>query len=647
MMQIRALVLYSRTGEARTIPFQEGRLNIITGQSKTGKSSIIGILRFLLGSNSPHVPIGPIQRSVSWYGLAVQVGEASLFVGRPAPEHGTTTSAAFLRFGPGEIPEWEELEVNSNGDEIREVLGGLIGIEDNLNVPREGQTRRPLSATFVHSLTYCFQGQGEIANPDILFHRQNREWQPQTIRDTLPYFLGAQGVDALRKREELVRTRRDLRRATTQLERMRSIQEVGVDQLGILWREAVRVGIVPDVMPPSWEEATDALHLALETDLDTEPGQTGQLTPMDDLLDVRQELRRDLRRLNESLRGLDSFASVEEGYAAELNEHRVRLSSIGLLPTESSIDCPLCAQSLPAPEEKKSVLTQMLEEVSEKLSGTIRERPRVQRVREDLLERKRGIVAALRDADAAIQAIAAEEEAAGRAKQLWEAKSFVRGRLVQFLEESPDGAGQDIGELERNIGVLRELEARLADELDPDSLRSRVVSILNIVSRKMNEYARTLDLEHSNHGARIDGDRLTIVADTPDGPAYMDTGEIGSGMNWVGYHLTAHLALHHYFIEHNRPVPSFMIVDQPSQAFFPRDRESGGDMDELTDTDREQTRQLYELMHQATQELDGQFQIIAFDHADFPEAWFQDAIVERWRDGVALVPPSWDADTSS
>lgn len=52
----------------------------------------------------------------------------------------------------------------------------------------------------------------------------------------------------------------------------------------------------------------------------------------------------------------------------------------------------------------------------------------------------------------------------------------------------------------------------------------------------MTAWAQQLDLEHAEDGVEIDLDRLTIVADNPDGPAYMDRGEIGSGMNWVGYH---------------------------------------------------------------------------------------------------------------
>jgi len=51
----------------------------------------------------------------------------------------------------------------------------------------------------------------------------------------------------------------------------------------------------------------------------------------------------------------------------------------------------------------------------------------------------------------------------------------------------------------------------------------------------------------------------------------MDTG-IGSAKNWVGYHLAATLSLQAHFIDRQRPVPSFLVLDQPTQAFFPSDR---------------------------------------------------------------------------
>ncbi len=64
-------------------------------------------------------------------------------------------------------------------------------------------------------------------------------------------------------------------------------------------------------------------------------------------------------------------------------------------------------------------------------------------------------------------------------------------------------------------------------------------------------------------------------------------------------------------------MPHFLVIDQPSQAFFPRDRDAGGDLDELSDVDRENTRRLYRLMFDVVSSLEGRLQVIAMDHAEF------------------------------
>lgn len=108
--------------------------------------------------------------------------------------------------------------------------------------------------------------------------------------------------------------------------------------------------------------------------------------------------------------------------------------------------------------------------------------------------------------------------------------------------------------------------------LDPERARDQATSVLVSISRQwMTPMAQQLGLEHSSTGVRIDLGRLTVVAGTPQGAVYMDTG-IGPAKNWVGYHLASVLSLQQHFVEENRPVPSFLILDQPTQAFFPSDQ---------------------------------------------------------------------------
>lgn len=646
VMQLDALILYNASGDTRQIRFRPGQLNIITGESGTGKSSLIGILRFLLGSDSPHVPLGPIQNTVAWYGLLAHVRETRFFIGRPAPAHNVTTSQAMLTIGETEIPPFETLDVNTNTAELVDYLGGLIGIEENLHVPAEGQTRRPLAANLRHALYYCFQGQGEVANPDILFHHQNRDFQKQAIRDTFPYFLGAQSPDALRKREELTELRQEIRRQRLKLDEARAARELGVGRAIGLISEARASGLIAaDAVPSAAADAVELLTAVLEAEsplvnVDNVDG----AAEVERLVARRAELRAALREINDKIRGLDDFARVGTEYGAELDEHRVRLASIGLIPdtTDPEATCPVCQAPLNDDGAHKAI-TDGLGRVARRIALAQRDQPRIANARTDLIEQRNQARADLADIDAALEDFARTDDIRAAAQRTWDQQSFVRGRIAQYLDTTTLETDDSIAALERSLDTLETRATKLADELDPEALRSAVTSTLSIVGRRMTELAQSFPLEHSEYGVRIDPYRLTVVADTLQGPAYMDLGAIGSGMSWVGYHLAAYLALQGYFIEMNRPVPRFVIFDQPSQAFFPRDRETGGDLAELSDTDRNNTLKLYKTMHDAVTRLDGELQIIAFDHADFGDSWFQDSIIETWRDGTALIPRDWYA----
>ncbi|WP_406384983.1 DUF3732 domain-containing protein [Streptomyces sp. NBC_01618] len=98
---------------------------------------------------------------------------------------------------------------------------------------------------------------------------------------------------------------------------------------------------------------------------------------------------------------------------------------------------------------------------------------------------------------------------------------------------------------------------------------------------------------------------------------------IGSGKNHVGYHL----ALHQYFVTNNRPAPRFLILDQPTQPYYPSDMtKARGRLKDITiGEDRVTATRLFQLMHQVATELSPNFQMIVSDHADLPHYWYQES----------------------
>jgi hypothetical protein len=116
---------------------------------------------------------------------------------------------------------------------------------------------------------------------------------------------------------------------------------------------------------------------------------------------------------------------------------------------------------------------------------------------------------------------------------------------------------------------------------------------------------------------------------------------LGSGQNWEWCHLLAHLALHKWFVEKGRPVPRFLILDQPTQIYYPAEKDAGGSLDGLKDSDRDGVFRIFKWLKDRVDELKGKFQLIVTDHAEVKQPWFTEAVVERWRNGLALIPKEW------
>ena len=64
-MQLRSITLYNHDGRTRTVGFRTGQLNIVTGESRTGKGALLTIADYCLGRDSMQVPAGPITDTVA------------------------------------------------------------------------------------------------------------------------------------------------------------------------------------------------------------------------------------------------------------------------------------------------------------------------------------------------------------------------------------------------------------------------------------------------------------------------------------------------------------------------------------------------------------------------------------------------------
>ena len=196
-LQIRSIAVYPRDGEPHSVNFKLGSLNIVTGASKTGKSALLDIVDYCWGRDECTVPEGEIRKGTSWFAVHLDKDGEGILVARvnPGPAGQASDEVYFAR-GVDELPaNAGRFHKNTTSGGLRTQLSATLGISENIHVPEEGATRKPLEASWRHAVLFCLQAQDEIANRRLMFHRQGEQFVPQAIRDALPYFLGAVDED--------------------------------------------------------------------------------------------------------------------------------------------------------------------------------------------------------------------------------------------------------------------------------------------------------------------------------------------------------------------------------------------------------------------------------------------------------------------
>jgi hypothetical protein len=220
------------------------------------------------------------------------------------------------------------------------------------------------------------------------------------------------------------------------------------------------------------------------------------------------------------------------------------------------------------------------------------------------------------------------------------------GRLEKALEYY-ESVGAD-GNLRAEVEDLRERVRALEAQIREDDVHRRTDLALRRVSKLAEQLMPGLDAERPTDPLTLSIEDLTVRVAGRDREDYL--WEIGSGSNWLSYHLAISLGLQQFFLSlPSCPVPSFLVFDQPSQVYFPRrltergEDESAEAEPAYRDEDVDAVRKAFQVLASVVASSHGKLQIIVLDHAT-DSVWgnikplFQAA---DWRDGRKLVPEDW------
>ena len=653
--QIRGIVLWPRNGkfEPRTLKLELGKVNVISGASRTGKSAVIPIIDYCLGSSTCSIPVNTIRKYCEWFGVVVATAQGEKLLARKEPGAQRSTDEMFLLEAEkiSKIPN--RLTKNSNATAVKRLLDDLANLS-NLDFSggeeASGFDGRP---AFRDLAAFTFQPQNVVANPDVLFFKTNTYEHREKLRKIFPYVLGAVTPTLMAKQFELNRTRQILRRKEKELKDAQEVSARWLADLRSKFSEAQELGLIPKLEEDiSREQMIELLEEVItRTDLTLAVSTTTiseALRELNSLEGEEREVSRELTTLRHRLEEMNRMRVGVEQYEAALSVQRGRLQLSSWLVSHASdeSDCPMCGSHTDSAKRKLQVLAQRLEEV-ETAAGADKDRE-VPAAFDRELQR---VTTDVGNATERLRAVQIRKRAlTGRSKEASE-QQFSAKRTERFIGnlESSLGLHRKLGsdsELVEEVRTLKETVLALEGELRGQDVEARKRRALRTVNTNAGKLLPHLDIENPNDPISLETNDLTIKVLGSERDDYLS--EIGSGSNWLSYHLAVLLSLHQFYLsQKNSPVPAFLVLDQPSQVYFPKhvvskDVEVEEDP-KVRDEDVDAVRKAFEVMGSVVRSEKGRLQLIVLDHAS-SEVWGGiDEVVglPEWRGGTKLVPMEW------
>lgn len=659
--QIERLIVWpNKDGfEPREIEFKLNCLNVLSGDSRTGKSALVAIIDYCLGAHDCSVPGGKVRENASWFGIVVKTDNGRLLLARRNPDaERKETCDFFVRdLEDGEKIPGKIESKNSDTDSVVDRLSRLAGLE---SIRRDDYGYENARISFRDVCHLLLQPQDVVASRLQMFDKMNVYHSKEKLANWFNYVIGVETTQDILDKIELEKIRRALDGIAR--ERERDIVKLGewINRLRGELMSARNYGLIDDACEiPSAEDRKALLALAKET--------VAATRRVDKPPKSEYAIKREIRRLEEEYSkaaAAQSRAEKRVGVLIELTEtiqktgvanvekhDRLQISKWISKNWQPSKICPVCGGvTHPAARDEVEKICHVVEEL-ENVRPSIEEFP-LATIEELKLRQKEADDAKRKAADIYEQINAVKRERREIGNYIEDEKK--KAAILEGIKRTLELESATLGESRLNKEE-QELNARLKE------IKGRYNAA--VVKKRADEaYSRICMLTHERFCAMDSEDiyqvypplfnnkDLTIVLVDKNNQRY-SLHEVGSASNWVASHVAFTAALQEFSAGRECScIPRFVVYDQPSQVYFPAPKLAGKTMDneptqdiKLSADDIENVRKIFMTLSSS---CNGVWQAIVLDHAgadvygDVPGV----NILKPWRGREALIPREWYAE---
>ncbi|MEN6459959.1 MAG: DUF3732 domain-containing protein [Syntrophomonas sp.] len=651
IFSLNSILLWPRNTDFayKRLPLEPDKVNIITGSSRTGKSAIIPIIDYCLGSDKCTVPVETIRNACEWFGVLFDLENEQLLLCRKEPgEKNATNEMYFAREQEIIIPE--RIDSNTTTPSVKNILNELFSMSFlDLDPTNNNFSSRPSYRDF---MAFIFQPQNIVANADVLFYKADTSEHRQKLINIFPYALGAVTPQILAARQEIERLRKEKDRLVRDLDNIKDVAENWKQEVHSWITRARELGLSTYVWneSDSFETQVHQLRLIAEkSEIESSISAINIQDVSEELVMLRKEEQRvssqlftSQKRYSEMKQLSSSIGQYDRSLQIQLN--RLDISTWLRTMAKDGSACPICGNIHNDSINVLDELCNAIEEI-EKTAGDMRVVPaaferELQTVQKEIQYLSEKISAIRRR----IEEESGKHQDNADKKYTLSAVSRFLGRMEVAIQ-TYERIGAD-SELEQRIQAIESRLSELRSIVNESEIEKKIRASLRYVETEANKIISGLDAERPDDPIEFIIKDLTISIKNKSGRSdYL--WEIGSASNWLAYHIALSLAFQKFFQERGKiRIPNFLVFDQPSQVYFPQipARKNIEENIILNDEDKEAVRKIFRALSKFIDETKTNVQILVMEHAD-EDVWGDIDNINlavRWRGNKEkLVPLDW------
>lgn len=604
-----------RNGHLRTLDFEPNKVNVITGDSLTGKTAILHIIDYCFFASKPRIPDAEINQHTEWFGIQFQLNDKTYTIARKSPERGKPSSDYYFS-STGKVPN--TLKPNNSEKTIKPIIEPEFSIDTNVTFPFGGGVLKQGSKI---SLRYFMMfntiSESIIENSDgIFFDKQNEARYKEALPRIFDLALGIETVENILKKEKRTELESALKRLDAKQHRVADKQSEFHNDLVSLVRKAKEFSLIERSLD------TDNSIITLSQMVSDKQGKSAQTVDM-------LKLQKEKYLLERKIKNLQTFKVQYQNYKNNLKNSEDSLKPIKYL-LEHHEDII-----------KTSIFEELIKELDSdlhKIKNAVKGKTPIDSQVDDLIA----------DDSSRLFVINKSLETMTENQGVFESdnqRSFFLGETKAKLElyYAPQESN-----ISKSNNFQREKLKTQISSLDVEDVEDKKKSTEDLIQEIVAGYMRKEDVKivlgnYAEYHPMFRYSTKSLSLRKPE-TTFMET--VGSSSNHMFLHLFFSLSMHEVIIKNSSPfVAPFLVIDQPSRPYYGSGKQKKAKIDH---SDEHKIKTAFQLLNdfiERRNQKDESFQMIVFEHV--PESTWDGMknihLVEIFKEPNALINLSSDS----